>query len=151
MRILLLYHQQHGRWRYDLITIQMLFRHLSSLPKSLQCWRKHRYFCDQRRPMHGNRFMHCTHLVTLSNSVHLPSITQALRLCAPHVSLARSGTSFHLTACIPCRTPHISPPPPTDKTTKSGFTPLICSLTSVMRVEWPSLHARDSFKLQFRF
>ena len=67
-------------------------------------------------------------LVMASSVTSSPAAMAACSESAPTVSAATSGTSFHPMACIPCSTPLINPPPPTDSTTASGLG--ICAAAS---------------------
>ncbi len=53
-----------------------------------------------------------------------PATMAACSDAAPSVSTASTGTSCQPLRCKPSTTPLSSPPPPTDSTTASGFTPL---------------------------
>ena len=74
-----------------------------------------------------------SHLVMSSSSTHFPDLTQAARLSAPSVSSARTGVSPQPTRWRPSNTPFMSPPPPTDSTTRSGTMPRSwCCISSTM-------------------
>ena len=74
--------------------------------------------------------------VTLS-----PALMAALKQSAPTVSMESTGTSFHPTFFMPSSIPIISPPPPTEHTTRPGRSPSLKSvLHSSINDAWPALH-----------
>ena len=64
--------------------------------------------------------MYNSYLVIAGRVTSLLALTAALKQFAPSVSMASIGTVLQPTLSMPCDTPIRSPPPPTDKTTRSG-------------------------------
>jgi len=92
------------------------------------------------------QFLVSSHLVIAGRVTSLLAFTAALKQFAPSVSMASIGTVLQPTLSMPCDTPIINPPPPTDRMTTSGGRDtdidVNCSADSSINDSWPCLTVR---------